>query len=102
VHVARFVDALFDAIDPSETQRLVDRFRIAEPPFARGLVVEPDPQLALHSVMLLEPRAERLARSKEARRRVRTHAEGAQLAPPLGRPTSVPATARFSSAICPP
>src|SRR5206468_1322608 len=59
MHIAIIVDALLQAVDPSETQRGVHRVRIREPFLTGRLLVEPDPQLALRAVVLREPCAKR-------------------------------------------
>src|SRR6185503_1376970 len=60
VHVALVVDALANAVDPSEAQRLVDRLRPGDARPARTLLVQAHPQLGRGRVVLVEPGAELL------------------------------------------
>src|SRR4029453_5978345 len=65
VHVAVVVDALPDAVDPSEAQRLVHRLGPGDARPARTPLVQPPPQVGRRGVMLVEPGAEGLAVGEE-------------------------------------
>src|SRR5919106_5980178 len=58
VHVPLLVDAVPDAVDPSEAQRLVEGLAERDALLPRSLLVEADRDLALACVVALEPPAE--------------------------------------------
>src|SRR6185503_3940614 len=70
LHVPALVHALAHAVDPSEAERLVQRFPVGDPRLARSLVEEADPELGNVVVVLPEPGAH-LARIAEVPRRRR-------------------------------
>ena len=65
--VAVLVEAAAHAVDPTEAQRLVDRFRPRDAGLARALLVEAGEELVGGVVVLREPRAELLRRREELR-----------------------------------
>src|SRR5688572_25559247 len=65
--VAGIVDASAHAVDPAETERLVNRLRPGDAGLARTLLVEPDQELGSPGVIGLQPGA-KLGRSSEERR----------------------------------
>src|SRR5919106_762302 len=58
VHVSLLVDAVPDPVDPSEAQRLIQGLAEGDALLPRALLVEADRDLALASVVPLEPPAE--------------------------------------------
>src|SRR5262249_601933 len=55
LRAALIVESLPDAVDPSETQRFVERLLIGHPAPARRLLIEAHPQLTRRGAMRLEP-----------------------------------------------
>jgi hypothetical protein len=53
------VDAVHDPVDPPEAERLVDGLRVGDAPVRGVDLVEPDDELGLLVVVLLEPRTQR-------------------------------------------
>ena len=63
--VTRFIEVATNAVDPAETERLIECFRISHALFARALLVKANEEFFLVRMVLLQPLPEVCLRAKE-------------------------------------